>query len=368
MVRYADLGNSELNWDRVAFGEQMGFTYVDYPDDIGKADVVIGSSAFTSTSGNNFGTVSKGYQQVVDAIKTGKPYIAIGAPLGMIKTHFLPTLETDVLRVESARGYDALFHVDFSGDSLITASHEYYNNDLMYGFGGANIKSVPVGSNVLITAVDEDPLMGYFPAGRLDLFKGSVQAFEYKAPGANGLDITVFANSLTRKTHQQADYVFAANAVYSKVLGEVYTGAVAVAPGSVKAIKTSNVLVVNGEEQSFPAVLIQDSNWLRLRDVAMLLSSTTSQFSIRYDGATNTVSVFIKDEYVPLGGELEDVLPDELTAQVSPQKLMVDGMNVDIVAYNIEGYNFFRLRDLAAIIDFNIDYNPADGVITVATP
>ena len=367
LVGYMDFGNSEYGWDMFAYVEQMGFSVITDPDKVGEADVVVGTSAFSSTSGNNFDTILGGYQQVLDAIKAGKPYIATGAPLGMLKTHLLPEIETDVLRVESARGYDALFRVEYSGGSLITANREYYGNDLMYGFGGANLTAIPEGANVLITGLDEDPLMGFFPRARLELFIGSVQAFEYIQ---DGLDITVFANSITRKTHQQADYLFAANAIYSKMLGGAYTGTEA--GKTVSAPKSTNTLMLNGEAREFPAVLINDYNWLRLRDVAMLLDGSAKQFSTSYSEATGTVTLTYGAPYAPVGDEFADILSEYNIAMESPQTLLfsngaegAEAAVIDSSAYLINDYNYFRLRDLAALLDFAVGYDEATGVITL---
>ncbi len=39
------------------------------------------------------------------------------------------------------------------------------------------------------------------------------------------MKVTLFANTLTNKAHQQDDYRFAANAIYEKMLGEDFANA-----------------------------------------------------------------------------------------------------------------------------------------------
>ena len=131
------------------------------------------------------------------------------------------------------------------------------------------------------------------------------------------------------------------------------------------AAKTSNPLIIDGDEADFPAVKIDGWNWLKLRDVAMLLSGTSKQFSIGYDEETNTIIITTGEEYEPLGGELEDMLPDDFTAVASGQKILFNGKLIEVAAYNIDGFNYFRLRDLMILLDIFVSYDEASGSITL---
>jgi hypothetical protein len=133
----------------------------------------------------------------------------------------------------------------------------------------------------------------------------------------------------------------------------------------VNALKTNNALILDGKEQIFPAVKIDDYNWLRLRDVAMLLNGTEKQFSIGYDAATNTITITTGEAYTPLGDELLDLLTEDIKAAASPQKLIFNGELIDVAAFNIGGYNYFRLRDLAILLDFGVIYDASSGSITL---
>ena len=147
---------------------------------------------------------------------------------------------------------------------------------------------------------------------------------------------------------------------YAGIIGEIDYSADAV------AVKSNNILILNGEEMSFPAVKIKGYNWLKLRDVAMILSETEKEFSVGYDSASKTISLTTGEGYEPIGDELEDLLTaGELKALKSKQTVMLDGEKVNITAYNIDGYNYFRLRDLAGILDFGIDFDNASGKITL---
>ncbi|MCL1905740.1 MAG: DUF4430 domain-containing protein [Clostridiales bacterium] len=132
-----------------------------------------------------------------------------------------------------------------------------------------------------------------------------------------------------------------------------------------EATKTNNPLILNGEKTVFPAIKVSGYNWLKLRDFAALLMGTSKQFSLVYDPETRIIDIRTGQAYTPLGDELEDELDDVTDALATSQRVRVDGEFIDIAAYNVAGYNYFRLRDLAIILDFYVDYNEDTGEITL---
>ena len=138
-----------------------------------------------------------------------------------------------------------------------------------------------------------------------------------------------------------------------------------VAGTEVYAVKTSNPLILDGEQVDFPAVKIDGWNWLKLRDLAMLLNGTSKQFSIGYDASTNTIIITTGGEYEPIGDELMDMLAGDFTAVASGQKIMWNGKLIEVAAYNIDGYNYFRLRDLMILLNVLVVYDPATGEVTL---
>ena len=65
----------------------------------------------------------------------------------------------------------------------------------------------------------DDPVEGFMSKDHIAQYKGSIQAFEY---AGDGMDMTIFANTLTNKAHQQDDYRFLTGALYGKLLGDDY--------------------------------------------------------------------------------------------------------------------------------------------------
>lgn len=68
-----------------------------------------------------------------------------------------------------------------------------------------------------------------------------------------------------------------------------------------KAITGAEIYAING------------NNYFKLRDVAAMLNGTDTQFSVAYDGATNTITMVTGEAYTPVGGELAFPVPTSPT-------------------------------------------------------
>ena len=133
----------------------------------------------------------------------------------------------------------------------------------------------------------------------------------------------------------------------------------------VDATKTNDPLILNSKETLFPAVKIDGWNWLKLRDFAMLLNGSEKQFSIAYSESTGIIDIHTNKTYQPLGNELTDELANIENAISSLQSLRINGEFVDAAAFNIKGFNYLRLRDLAILLNFAIIYEDTTKQITL---
>ncbi len=142
---------------------------------------------------------------------------------------------------------------------------------------------------------------------------------------------------------------------------------------SVKIVPTSQRLTVDGVVKSTEIYNIDGSNYFKLRDMAALLSGTGSQFSVDYDAARNTIVIqteFMTESqtstaYKPVGGELTKGEDKSMSAVKSTQSLEIDGQKVNLTAYNIGGNNFFKLRELGAVLYFFVDYDADTATMIV---
>lgn len=127
-------------------------------------------------------------------------------------------------------------------------------------------------------------------------------------------------------------------------------------------------VLVNGKEVAFEAYTIEGYNYFKLRDLAMALKGTEKQFEVEWDGANNAIKLTSGKPYTVAGGEL--AVSANLTAkQARPtnSKIFVDGTDIELTAYTIEGYNYFKLRDIGYFINFAVDYDGAKRSIIIDT-
>ncbi|MCL2436844.1 MAG: hypothetical protein FWD00_02275 [Clostridiales bacterium] len=133
-----------------------------------------------------------------------------------------------------------------------------------------------------------------------------------------------------------------------------------------RVVVSTQALMIDGElVETTQPYNIDGSNYFRLRDLAALMNGTGSQFNVTFEAPYIVVTT--GEAYEALGTEL--VIGDDLSATTVPstQVLMVDGETVEILVYNIGGYNYFQLRGLGELIGFTVDFDEATRTIIVET-
>lgn len=124
-------------------------------------------------------------------------------------------------------------------------------------------------------------------------------------------------------------------------------------------------VMVDGIQKDFEVYNIDGNNFFKLRDIAYVLNKTNSQFSVDYNSETHMIETKKNNAYVAVGGEMNVGADKSNTAVKSSQKLVVDKLEKELVAYNIGGNNFFKLRDLGAQFDFGVDFNSAVNSVVI---
>ena len=191
--------NGTSNYDVEAYVEQLGFSVTDDP---ARADVIVGNAA-----------LDQGEQgaAAVSAVKAGTPYIATGSdPLAYIAENLVADLAYATL------GMEALHAVTYPDGGLITAGYEADGDYVAYTYGCAVLTAVPEGARVLIQAAAEDSFLAGCCLNEdgttLDGFAEAI------ALERDGMDLTIFANSVNNRAHQQDDYRYVTNAIYAHML------------------------------------------------------------------------------------------------------------------------------------------------------
>ena len=122
------------------------------------------------------------------------------------------------------------------------------------------------------------------------------------------------------------------------------------------AVPSAQSFQVDGKTVRTEVYNINGNNYFKLRDIAMLLKDTQSGFSVDYDAGSRMISVSSGSDYSPVGGELQTGEDRSSSCVSSPQKLLVNGKETNVAAYNIGGNNFFKLRDLGNLLSFYVGY------------
>lgn len=133
------------------------------------------------------------------------------------------------------------------------------------------------------------------------------------------------------------------------------------------AAPTASKVMVDGNNVSFDAYNIAGSNYFKLRDLAKVVSGTDKQFAVGYDNGTNAITLTSGNEYTVVGGELSNGDGKAKPAKATTSKIYVDGNETPFTAYNIGGNNYFKLRDVAKVLNIGVGYDNATKVITIDT-
>ena len=130
---------------------------------------------------------------------------------------------------------------------------------------------------------------------------------------------------------------------------------------------TASTVLVNGKNVAFDAYNIEGNNYFKLRDLAHVLSGTEKQFEVSWDGANNAIALTSGKPYTTIGGEMSGKGAGDKKATPTTSAIYLNGKEVAFAAYNIEGNNYFKLRDVGEAFDFGVDWDGARNTIVIDT-
>ena len=182
----------------------MGFTVT---ESLSKADAVAGASALSADA--------------MAAVKSGLPYIGYSSAVAASVSELVSGAEYTKL----SGAMDCLTPVTYPTKTLVNASYIADGDDTLYAYGLGYFSKLPDGASVLVKADgSKAPTEGFIPtntaeraAGFKAYMNGGVQGFAYQKDGMN---IVLFANTLTTKVHQRDEYAYISNFLFSSVLSD----------------------------------------------------------------------------------------------------------------------------------------------------
>lgn len=112
-------------------------------------------------------------------------------------------------------------------------------------------------------------------------------------------------------------------------------------------------IFVEGTKINLAGVKQDGFNFFRIRDVAEALKNTNAKFDISYDQKKRAVVIETGKDYKPVKIENPKITSKAVKDDVV---IEVDKSLTHLEVVNVEGYNYFRLRDLGVIVGFQVEY------------
>lgn len=115
------------------------------------------------------------------------------------------------------------------------------------------------------------------------------------------------------------------------------------------------------------AYLINGSNYIRLRDMAYLLKKTGARFSVEYVDELKRIDIDKNKDYkIEMLTAIKEFGAND-TFSKSNAELYIDGKPYNLDSYNINGNNYFKLRDLGIALGFSVDWDENRKLVLIDT-
>lgn len=116
---------------------------------------------------------------------------------------------------------------------------------------------------------------------------------------------------------------------------------------------------------SDPAEQIQ--NTVDASQLKEVVSGTEKQFQVEYNAAVKAINLASKTPYTAVGGEMAKGDGIVKNATLNTSKIYKDGTEVALTAYNINGNNYFKLRDIASTFNIGVTWNSSTNTVGIDT-
>ena len=134
----------------------------------------------------------------------------------------------------------------------------------------------------------------------------------------------------------------------------------------VPATYSNMALTVDGRSvRGLEAYVINGHTYFKLRDIAQLAQAGTKRFSVDWDASKKLITIKRRRSYTANGSELKPGDGRDKIVNLSTVKMEIDGEAVALTAYNINGSNYFKLRELADHLNFKVNWNAETKTIEV---
>ena len=138
---------------------------------------------------------------------------------------------------------------------------------------------------------------------------------------------------------------------------------------SIPVVSKAQRIQIEEELAEVDAYNIYGNNYIKLRDFAYYYTQfgnyMDKHFDVTWDGEKNAINLVAGREYTVAGGEGELNIDVQAQAVESDASVYLNGEYIPLTAYNINGNNYFKLRDLCEAMDLSISWWPQQQIIYV---
>lgn len=121
---------------------------------------------------------------------------------------------------------------------------------------------------------------------------------------------------------------------------------------------------INGTPWQVSGYVVNNANYYKIRDIAMILSNTDKRFNVDWNAEAGAMSIATGADYAVTGDELNGDIIEAVNIEENTSPIYVDGQSTELTSYNIDGSNYFKIRDLADIAGFDVDWDGEYVLIT----
>ena len=140
-------------------------------------------------------------------------------------------------------------------------------------------------------------------------------------------------------------------------------------PATGTAYASTQSVLVDGKAVEFQMYALKDAqgndtNYIKLRDLAQILSGTAAQFEVGWNGAVN---IETGKAYTPNGSEMQTPFSGNRTYEKATSVTNINGSTANLTAFILKddnggAYTYYRLRDLGEALGFNVDWASGKGI------
>lgn len=135
------------------------------------------------------------------------------------------------------------------------------------------------------------------------------------------------------------------------------------------AYPSTQTVTIDGKQVEFQMYALKDANgndtnYIKLRDLADILNGSAAQFQVDWNGQ---VSITTKTVYKPDGSEHSTPFSGQRAYKEATAQTLVDGAAKNLAAFiltddNGGGYTYYQLRDLGKALGFNVGWSADKGI------